>query len=415
MSGAYKSMTEATIPFVITYVAEVLDRRLDLHSLRLLLLLRHRCGGNESVWASHQTLADDLGIGHTTVRDAAAKLTELGFLRSEQTSKHISTDKHLMPPYNIYDSEVLLRPNQFLRTVDKRTDVDLRRMHSLPLTEEEKKIPPPRIRLALADEFNGFTECAEHDDQPLSARRHPPVGAAAPPMSGLGHPPVGAAAPNNNKATTTQKQEPTIREEPLRGYSTTEEVPIIKDQEGSIETLSSYSELKPRVEPDSHMALVRANFERQREEIADNVRRKQRAKQDGSGGYEAAQRKLAKDEAKAERAKARPPGAKTAELWFKERHKAYYPSVTFVRWSGKEMKWAVDMIGDYGPKKLQRAFDYVFDNWDRYRQDYAWMKLGLVPGLDFLYRERRNIMAEVETLFKDDDGQDKESDSGTFF
>ena len=184
MSGiSYGSKTEVTIPFVIAHVAEILDSRLDHDSLRLLLLLRHRCGENESVWASHQTLADDLGIGYSTVRKAAAKLIELGFLRSEQTPKHSSTDKYLMPVHDIYDPEVLYRPSQFLR--GNRTSLDLKRLHSLPLTETEKLIPPPRLR--NSDEFTPIRRSISDSIDPPAPDRAPPCSNQSTPLLQIEH------------------------------------------------------------------------------------------------------------------------------------------------------------------------------------------------------------------------------------
>ena len=387
-------------PFAKLMPAELLDKRLTYGARLLIAWIRFRVGWNkpeakvnEYTNVKVSTIVADFGCDPKTVSSWLKELEAVGILRRESAGFGRSQRKILLDPVKIYGKRRIHDVYYFLRTENR--------------TEE------------VVNYFNNSTVSPKNGDTDTEP---PKNGVSSSPKNGVSSSPKNGLAEEETIEAVTIESE--TNEEPLRGYSalkeTIEEVPTyssLKNKKTNIEnTDSSYSEIKPpRDEDDSQrVASVRDSFEKSKERIAENIRRKQQALRDGSHGYEAAQRKLARDEAKAERQKNRPASAKTAEAWWRELHKSYHPGITHTRWGTREMKWAADMITEYGPDKVRKAFDYVFDNWERYRRDYSWQRLGLVPGIDFLYRERRNIMAEVETLLQHETPGDS-GDSGTFF
>ena len=145
------------------------------------------------------------------------------------------------------------------------------------------------------------------------------------------------------------------------------------------------------------------------------MRQKRTSRIGGVSPKERDEKRLQREEAKAKQKAERPPGAKQAEGWWKERHQSYYPHITFIKWDNKNLKQANDLLTEFGATKMQKAFDYIFEKWNVYRssKDHKWKATSLVPTWDFLYHYRRDIMAEVENVMKS--GADKKSDSSGFF
>ncbi len=130
--------------------------------------------------------------------------------------------------------------------------------------------------------------------------------------------------------------------------------------------------------------------------LADKMRDRSRKR---NSGEEAAIRREAKRAKLEELKKDQAPTSKNIKKYWADQMKLYFPL-------NKDLGWELDivkikqcntLINNYDIQLIERAIDYIFDNWNVLKTtNYKFKNLGDVPDFDAMYRSRVEIMSNLQ-------------------